>query len=129
MESKRQQKIARLIQRDLSEILQKMSSSNFGGVLITVSSVSVTPDLGLARVYLSFMLSPKKEEVLESIKAHKSEIRYTLGKRVRNQLRTIPELEFFGDESFDEAARMDQIISGLDIPPAEEDDEEDTEES
>jgi ribosome-binding factor A len=119
MDSKRQQKFARLIQKDLGEIFQKETRNLFEGAFITVTEVKVSPDLGLARVYLSFMLARNKAMLLESIEEQNKTIRQMLANRIRHQVRVIPELHFHLDETADYAARMDEIISNLNIPPAE----------
>jgi ribosome-binding factor A len=118
MESKRQQKFARLIQRDLSEIFQRDAKNMFNGAFITVTEVSVSPDLGLAKVYLSFMLAKNKADLLEEVKDKTKSIRQMLATRIKNQVRVIPELVFFLDESYEHASRIDALLSKLDIPPA-----------
>jgi ribosome-binding factor A len=110
MESTRQQKISRLVQKDLGEILQQKGQSLFGGVLITVTKVNVSGDLSIAKVYLSLFTTSDKETVLESIRQHTREIRYELAGRTRNQLRIIPELHFFIDDSLDYIERIDTLI-------------------
>jgi len=121
-ESKRQQKFSRLIQKDLSEIIQKDKMRIFGNNFITVAAVKMSPDLSLARIYLS-MFMDDKEGMLDKINHHKSEIRRDLGNRIGKQVRIVPDLEFFIDDLEEKAARIDKIISELDIPPAEEDDD------
>lgn len=117
MESKRQQKFARLIQKDLSEIFQKDAKNLFNGAFITVTEVKVSPDLGLAKVYLSFLLAKNKEDLLEDIKEKGKNIRHLLATKIKNQVRIIPELVFYLDESAEYASKMDTLISKLDIPP------------
>ncbi|GAB3919324.1 30S ribosome-binding factor RbfA [Larkinella terrae] len=125
MESKRQQKVSRLLQKDLSEIFQRDSRHLFNGAFITVTNVRVSPDLSIARVYLSFLVTPNKELLLESIKEKGKAIRQQLAERVRHQLRIMPELHFYLDDTAEYAAKMDAIFANLDIPPApDEDDEE-----
>lgn len=128
MESKRQQKYGKLIQKELAEIFQRDAKSLFGGILVTVTHVKVSPDLGLARVYLSFMLAKNKAELLEKIKAEKSKIRAALGNKIRKQARIIPELEFFVDDTLDHAAHMEDLFSKLNIPSDAKDAQEDEEE-
>ncbi|GAB3256760.1 30S ribosome-binding factor RbfA [Larkinella harenae] len=125
MESKRQQKVARLVQKDLSEIFQRDSRHLFNGAFITVTNVRVSPDLSIARVYLSFLATPNKESLLELIKERGKSIRQQLGDRVRHQLRIIPELHFFIDDTAEYAAKMDALFANLEIPPAPEGEEED----
>lgn len=119
MSSQRQQKFGRLIQKELGEIFQFDTKSMFGGAFITVSGVKVSPDLGIATVYLSLTLSKKPQVLLEDIKEKSKLIRTQLASRIKNQARVIPELRFFLDETLLEAERMDKLISSLNIPPAE----------
>ncbi len=130
MESKRQQKVARQLQKDLSEIFQREVPHLFNGTanpgaFITVTSVRVSPDLSVARVYLSFLATKNKEILLDSIQEKGKVIRQHLGDRVRHQLRIVPELSFFLDDTAEYADKMDKLFAGLDIPPAPEEDEDD----
>lgn len=110
METTRQQKVARLILKDLAEIM-RVSSRKFGsGVLISVPVVRMSPDLGLARVYLSIFPSAKGQEILERIHQQVKTIRFELGKKVGKQLRIVPELHFFIDDSLDYAERIDDLL-------------------
>lgn len=119
MESKRQQKMASLLQQELAQVLQRDLPHLLGGGLVpSISTVKVTPDLAVARVYLSLLLGNDAPERLEAIKEHTKEIRFALGKRIRSQVRVVPELTFFHDDSASYAAHMDQVLSKLDIPPA-----------
>jgi len=119
-ESKRQKQFSGLIQKDLSEIFQRNAASLVGShTFITVTNVTMSADLSVAKVYLSFMLSDKKQEMLDLINLKKSEIRRQLGNRIGKQVRVVPELIFYLDDSADHAARIDQILSDLDIPPEE----------
>ena len=126
MESKRQQKVARQLQKDLSEIFQRDVPHLFSGAFITVTSVRVSPDLSVARVYLSFLATKNKELLLETIQEKGKVIRQHLGDRVRHQLRIVPDLSFYLDDTADYADKMDKLFAGLDIPPApaEEEDNE-----
>ena len=109
-ESTSQQKVARLIQKDLAEIL-RMGSRNFGqGIMISVTVVRITPDLGLARVFLSIFPSENSQEVMERIEENTTSLRYELGKRVGKQLRQVPELRFLLDDSLDYADRIDDLL-------------------
>jgi ribosome-binding factor A len=110
MESTRQQKIARLIQKDLSAIFQEQSRNHFIGSLITVTKVSVTKDLSLAKVYLSLFATKDKPALLEMIRTRTREVRHDLGTRVRNQLRVIPDLQFFLDDSLDYIDNIDHLL-------------------
>jgi len=116
MDSKRQQKFARLIQKELAEIFQRECSHLFQSTYISVSGVSVSPDLGVAKVHLSLLLSPQGRDLLKEIKLHTKTLRHELAKRIKNQVRVIPELIFYLDDTAEYAAKMDKIISQLDIP-------------
>ncbi len=118
MDSKRQQKFSRLIQKELGDIFQQDTKSLFGKAWITVTQARVSPDLGVAKVYLSFLLAENKGELLGQINEQKKAIRQALAVRIRNQVRVIPELVFFMDDTAEYAAKMDTLIAGLEIPPA-----------
>ena len=109
MDSTRQNKISRLIQKELSDLFQRQTQGTHG-VLVSVSGVRISPDLSIAKVYLSIFPSEKAPELLKNIMANMRTIRYDLGTRVRHQLRIIPELKFFADDSLDYAEHIDQII-------------------
>ena len=96
----------------------------FSNTLVTIADVRITPDLSLARVYVS-IFSQDKEAIFERINNHKSEIRRELGNMIGKQVRIVPDLEFFIDEVEERAARIDKIISDLDIPPADDEPSED----
>ncbi len=112
MASLLQQELAQVLQRDLPHLLG-------GGLVPSISTVKVTPDLGVARIYLSLLIGNDAPERLDAIKEHTKEIRFALGKRIRSQVRVVPELTFFHDDSAAYAAHMDQVLSQLDIPAAE----------
>ncbi len=119
MESKRQQKVARQIQKDLSDIFQKEGRSWFDNAFITVTIVRMSPDLGLARVYLSFLVTKNATLVLEKVKEHSKQIRSLLGQRVRHQLRIVPELAFYMDDTAEYAAKIETLFAGIEIPKAD----------
>jgi ribosome-binding factor A len=109
METNRQKKIARLIQKDLGEILQLEGRDWFPGVMVTVTKVNVTSDLSIARVYLS-IFGKKAEDILRLVDMQGREIRRQLGLRARNQLRHIPELRFFIDDSLDYIDNIERLL-------------------
>ena len=109
MESTRQQKIARLIQKEFSEIFRQQTAK-MGNVLVSVSAVRVSPDLSIARVYLSIFPSEKADEILKNINASAKTVRYELAQRVRYQLRKTPELSFFVDDSLDYIEHIDELL-------------------
>ena len=110
MESKRQQRIQKLLQRDLGEIFQRELGHVTQHAMVTVTKVYVTPDLSLARIYLSLFATENKTALLQQICKHAKEIRKILGNRIRHQLRVIPELQFFEDDSLDYIDRIDRLL-------------------
>ncbi len=124
MESKRQQKVARQLQKDLGEIFQREVPHLFNGAFITVTSVRVSPDLSVARIYLSFLATKDKALLLDTIRENSRTIRQHLGERVRHQLRIVPDLSFFLDDTAEYAEKMDKLFAGLEIPPAPDEDDE-----
>ena len=110
MEGTRLQKIERLLQKELGDIFQKQTQA-MHGVLVSVSVVRVSPDLSVAKTYLSIFPSAKGEELLKAIRANTKAIRYDLGQRVRLQLRKIPELSFFIDDSLDYIEHIDSLLN------------------
>lgn len=109
MESTRQAKIARLIQKELSEILRQQTAKT-NGILVSVSAVRVSPDLSIARAYLSIFPSDKAKDILENINRSARTIRYELGQKVRFLLRKIPELAFHLDDSLDYIENIDHLL-------------------
>lgn len=109
MESNRQAKIARLIQKELSEIFRQQTAKT-KGVIISVSAVRVSPDLSIARAYLSVFPSEKGAEMIESINKSAQTVRYELAQKVRFQLRKTPELQFYLDDSLDYIDNIDRLL-------------------
>lgn len=109
METTRQQKIARLLQKELSEIF-RVQTAKMGGVLVSVSAVRVSPDLSIARAYLSIFPSERAAEIIASINHNARSVRYELAQRVRYQLRKTPELTFFIDDSLDYIEHIDSLL-------------------
>ena len=124
MESKRQQKFAGVIQKDLAEIFQREGMNFLPNTLVTITKVRVTPDLAIARVFLSFFNNSNTSLALNTVKAHASEIRYKLGARIKNQARVVPQLEFFLDDTNTYVERMDQIFDKISKEPRQPDSEE-----
>ena len=110
MSSTRQSKIERLLQRDLGDIFQKGTNTLFKGKMITVTTVRISPDLSVARVYLSLFPVEDKKEFIEYINGVEGQIRFDLAKKVRHQLRKIPELKFFVDDSLDYIDNIDNLL-------------------
>ena len=119
LESKRQQKISRLIQRDLGEIFQKDAKGYFSNAFITVTKVRVSPDLSLAKAYLSLMLVQDKEDFIQHMNEMKGLVRRFLGERIGKKIRIVPDLHFYLDDSAEYADNIDRILKNLDIPPGE----------
>ena len=120
MDSTRQQKYARLIQKELGQIFQNDIKNMFGNAFISVNTVRISPDLSVAKAYLSFMMVDRQHEALESVKAQVKPIRKLLGDKIRKQARIVPELIFYLDDNLDYAAKMDVLFSNIEIPPAPE---------
>ena len=118
METTRQNKIARLIQKELSDIFQKQTSA-MRGVLVSVSACRISPDLSVCRVYLSVFPSEKAAEIVQNINTNGRQVRYELGTRVGKQLRIIPELKFFVDDSLDYVEHIDELLKASSGPSKE----------
>lgn len=123
MESKRQQKFARQLQKDLGELFQRDFQGQFGRAMITVTDVKMSPDLAIARVYLSFLMADSKQDTLEMIQEKTKNLRQVLGTKIRHYVRVIPELHFFLDDTAEYAAKMDELFANLHIPPAPHDED------
>jgi ribosome-binding factor A len=109
METTRQAKISRLLQKELSEIFRQQTAKTHG-VIVSVSAVRVSPDLSIARAYLSVFPSDKAQVLIESINASAKTIRYELAQKVRYQLRKTPELAFYIDDSLDYIENIDNLL-------------------
>ena len=110
MESLRQQKVNRLLQKELATILQRDGSKYVPGSMISVTVVRVSPDLSVARIYLSLFPVKDKKAALERIQKNTWEIRKNLSAEIKNQARVVPELVFIYDDSIDQAARIDELL-------------------
>lgn len=124
MESKRQQKYSKLIQKELGEIFQKEAKPLVGNAMVTIVRVIMSPDLSVAKINLSLLLA-NNQALFDLINDHKKEIRKHLGRRIGKSVRIIPEIAFFIDESASYAQHMDKVISALNIPEASGQEEED----
>jgi len=116
-ESKRQQKVAKLLQKDLGDIFSRDVRGILENAFITISDVRVTPDLKIAYVYLSMMMVNDKEGLIDRINQRKSEIRKILGNKIGKQVRVVPDLKFYIDELGENAIKLDKLIDDLNIPP------------
>jgi ribosome-binding factor A len=113
MESTRQQKVARLIQKELSQVFIKEGSWLYGRIMVSITTVRVSPDLSVAKIYLSIFGTSDKKKVLQTLDQHKPKIRYLLGQQLKNQLRIIPELIFYLDDSVDYAEKMEEVFKKI----------------
>ncbi len=109
MQETRQNKIARLLQKELSVIFQQQTRA-MHGTMVSVTRVKISPDLSICTAYLSIFPSEKGEQLLRNITASEKQIRYELGTRIRHQLRIVPELRFFIDDSLDYIERIDELL-------------------
>lgn len=126
MDSKRQQKFASLLTKELAEVFRRDLPHLFAGTLPpSITALRVSPDLGVARVYLSVLLAENPQAQVDVVADHTKEIRFALAKRVRNQMRVVPDLSFFLDDSAAYATRMDKVLNDLNIPPAPPEDDKD----
>lgn len=109
-ETKRQKQVGKLIQQEMSGIFQREGMSMTGGGMVSVSKVLVTPDLMEARVYLSLFQIKDPKEILKEFRTRTAEWRGELGQRVKNQLRRVPELQFFIDDTLDYVFKMEEVF-------------------
>ncbi len=116
-ETNRQRKIAGVLQKDLVDVLQKAAQDGMKGIIISVSKVHVTSDLGVAKVYLSIFPSSERDELIKGVVSNTPLIRHEMAKRTRNQLRRMPELLFFGDDTLDYIEEIDKSLKGEDNNP------------
>ena len=105
------------MQKDLVDVLQKAAQDGMKGVIISVSKVSVTSDLGVAKVYLSIFPSEKRDEIVKGVLSNTPLIRHEMAQRTKNQLRRMPELLFFGDDTLDYLEKIDKSLQGNDENP------------
>jgi len=112
MENTRQNKISKLLEHDLANIFQHIGKDHFRGTLISITKVNITSDLGIARVNISVFPSAKSADILAYINTHSAAIRNELGQKVRHQLRRVPELEFYIDDTLDYIDNIDKLLRG-----------------
>ena len=114
METKRQQQVAEMIKRNFSIVLQNEGTYVFGAEpLVTVTQVKVSPDFGLAKIYLSVYNIEDKQSVILEMEEHFSRLKQALGLRIRQHVRRIPELAFYLDDTLDEMYRLNEIFNHL----------------
>ncbi|MDE5797381.1 MAG: 30S ribosome-binding factor RbfA [Muribaculaceae bacterium] len=119
MEGKRQAKIARMLQKELSEIFRRQTAA-MGNVIVSVSAVRVSPDLSIAKAYLSIFPPEKSQQILDNIKQQSKTVRYELAQAVRQTLRKCPDLAFYLDDSLDYIDNIDRLLGSSPITPAQE---------
>jgi ribosome-binding factor A len=117
MSATRQNKYARLLQKELSEIFQRDKKGILEKAFVTIADVRVSPDLSVAKIYISMLLQKDKTGLLDKINSRKKEIRKELGERIGKNVRIIPELVFYIDEVEENATRIEDLIKNLNIPP------------
>jgi ribosome-binding factor A len=110
MDSRRQLKIASLIKEAFTEVLSRSGKGIYGKTFVTVTNVTVTSDLTLVRFYLSIFNAESPDEVVDKFREHKAEIKRHLGEKLRHHLRRIPEVEFFRDETLDNAYHIEEVF-------------------
>jgi ribosome-binding factor A len=127
MESTRQQKFSRMIQKEMAELFVRDTKSLFGGTYVSVNTVRMSPDLSVAKIYLSFLASTDKKAELKKIQQQTKPIRKMLGDKLKSSIRIIPQLIFLLDDGVDYAIHINNLIAKLDIPPAPTDEDSETE--
>jgi ribosome-binding factor A len=110
MESTRQKKVSRLIQKEVADIFLKKGSELAHGKMVSVTKVRVSPDLSFAKVYISIYPSAGQDDILKSVQDHSSKIRFEMGQKIRRQLRIVPEIAFFIDDSLDYIEKIDKLL-------------------
>jgi ribosome-binding factor A len=110
MESTRQKKVSRLIQKELADIFIRRGNEFAHGKLVSITKVRVSPDLSFAKVYISIFPAVNQDDILHSIQEHSSKIRFDLGQKIRSQLRIVPEVAFHIDDSLDYIDKIDKLL-------------------
>ncbi|MBG0857946.1 MAG: 30S ribosome-binding factor RbfA [Bacteroidales bacterium] len=110
METTRQKKVSRLIQKEIADIFLRKGSEYAPGKMVSVTKVRVSPDLSFAKIYISIFPSTGKNDILQSVQDHSARIRFDLGHKVRSQLRIVPDIAFYIDDSLDYIDRIDKLL-------------------
>lgn len=116
MESNRQKKIASILQRDLVDVLQGAAKSGMRGLIVSVTKVSVTVDLSIAKVYLSIFPTEKTSEIIQGVNTNTASIKHEIAQRTKHQLRKMPDLQFYLDDSLEYIDNIDRSLKGLNNP-------------
>lgn len=119
MDTMRQQKYGRLIQKEISDIFAHDGFALYGKAFVTITMARVSPDLGIAKIYLSIFGVKDTQAVMDQIASHTKEIRKKLGMKIRHQARIIPELKFFLDDSLDYVDKIDKLLKETKQPPGD----------
>jgi ribosome-binding factor A len=109
-ESTRQKKVSRLIQKEIAELFLRKGSEYASGKMISITKVRVSPDLSFAKIYISIFPSANHDDILHAIQGHANKIRFELGQKVRRQLRIVPEIVFYIDDSLDYIDKIDKLL-------------------
>ena len=109
-ESTRQKKVSRLIQKEIAEIFLRKGSEYAPGKMVSITKVRISPDLSFAKIYLSIYPSDNKADILHSVQDHTSKIRFDLGHKIRSQLRIVPDIVFYIDDSLDYIDNIDKLL-------------------
>ncbi len=112
MESNRQRKVAQIIQEDFAELFRKQAAESKQSILVSVSDVKITPDLGIAKIYLSIFPQEFRSAVMKEIEENKAQYRNFLGQKMAKQVRVIPQLNFYLDTALDDVERLDRELRG-----------------
>jgi len=112
MESTRQKRISSLLQKDLGEIIDRFARDHFSGTLMSITEVRITPDLANSKIFISVFPTNKAEDAMKFLKSNAGTIRGELGRKIRNQMRIVPELQFIRDETLDKRDTIDQLLKG-----------------
>jgi ribosome-binding factor A len=110
MESTRQKKVSRLIQKELADIFIRRGNEFAHGKLVSITKVRVSPDLSFAKVYISIFPATNQDDILHSIQEHGTKIRFDLGQKIRSQLRIVPDIAFHIDDSLDYIDKIDKLL-------------------
>lgn len=113
METIRQKQISALIQREFSNILREQGTYLYADAMVTVTRVRMTPDMGMARIYLSIFRTEDRDAVLLTLNVEKFKLRHALSMRIRNQLRKMPDIEMFIDDTLDEVQKLDKLFDDI----------------
>ncbi len=116
METNRQKKVAKVIQKDLADVLREDAQRGLLSVIISVTKVHVTPDLNEAKAYLSIFPNEKRDEIFKGIQLNAHQIKHNLAQKTRHQMRKMPELTFFIDDSLDYIEEIDEALKGEENP-------------